>query len=136
MTTITIAGKVCVFTSGYTMDDLQKVANYKPDALSLKDEKGNITFSLLPSVSGMINSNALAYCDVAPDGSGRACLTVGLPEGADAKKAVASKYGPVIVNANKVECQIDAALTEVNAMLADVESQITIAGETPIETEE
>ena len=131
-TTITIAGNVCVFTSSHKKEDLEKVAAYKPEALQLKDkEDGHTYFAITPSSTyGYIDGNKmLAYADVAPDGSGKACLTVGLPNGDDIKKAVAATYGPIIANANKVEAQVEEALAEVNAMLADVESQITVAGE-------
>lgn len=134
-TTITIAGSVCVFTSAHKKDELEKVAAYKPEALQLKDKDGNAFFCVLPGTYGEIKAGMLIYNDVAPDGSGRACLTMPLPTGDDAKKAVAAKYGPIIANANKVEAQVDEALTEVNTMLADVEGQIVIAGETPIEAE-
>lgn len=129
-TIITIAGDVVVFTSAHTKSDIEKVAAYKPEALMLKDEDGFVYFTLTAGAVGAIKGDQLTYNSVAPDGSGKASLTIGLPkiEGKTAKEAVASIYGPTIAKANKVEAQIDEALTEVNAMLADVEGQITIAG--------
>lgn len=133
-TNITIAGSVVVLTSAHTKRDIEKVGAYKPDALMLKDEEKNVYFTLLTGIHGGVSATCLTYDGVAPDGSGKASLTLGLPkmEGKSAKEAVAAMYGPMIAKANQVEQQIEAALNEVNAMLADVEGQITIAGETPV----
>lgn len=127
-TNIKIAGSVVVFESAHTLKELEKVAAYKAEAMCLKDEEGNITFSVLPGVIGTAGPDGIVYSIEAPDGSGKATLTMPLPEieGEDAKAAVAAVYGPMIAKANKVENQISAALTEVNAMLAAVEAQITI----------
>lgn len=131
-TTITIAGSALVIRSAHSLEELEKVASYKPEALMLKDEKGNVQFTVTPGVNGSADARNLVYSETAPDGSGKACLTLGRPAGADPKKAVAAKYGPIIAKANKIEEQVAAALNEVNAMLADVEGQIVVAGETEL----
>lgn len=134
-TSIVIAGSVVVIASAHTKAELEKVAAYKPEALQLKDKEGNTYFTLLPGCTGNATPTALVYSEVTPDGTGKACLTLPLPEGEDAKKAVAAAYGPMIANANKVEAQIADALIETNAMLADVENQITVAGAPDAENE-
>lgn len=131
-TTITIAGSVVVLRSAHSLEELEKTAAYMPEALMLKDDNGNVYFTLTPGVVGIAKHNNLTYSETAPDGSGKACLTLPRPAGDDAKKAVAAMYGPIIANANKVEEQVSAALAEVNAMLAAVEDQITVAGETEL----
>lgn len=130
-TKIIIAGTTVTMCSAHSMDELNKVAMYKPEAMSLSDEAGFPYFSVMPGVRGDVKESGIAYSATAPDGSGKAVVSIGLPviDGMDAKAAVAAKYGPIIANANKVEAQIDAALDEVNTMLASVEAQIVVASE-------
>lgn len=132
MAKIMICGTTFTIESTHSLDDLNKVASYKPDALHLDDENGNPYFFVLPGTFGNIQSDGIIYADTAPDGSGKAVVTIPLPpckDGQTVKSAVAAKYGPVICNANKVEKQIADALEEVNAMLASVEANIVMATE-------
>lgn len=127
-TAIIIAGTTFTLQSPHTLADLEKVARYKPSAMTLVDENKHIYFSIQPSSAGFIGGDFVSYANVAPDGSGKACVTWALPSGDDVKRAIAKEYGPIIANANKVEAQIEAALAETNAMLADIEAQIVVAG--------
>lgn len=133
-TSIIIAGSVVVLVSPHTQEELKQVAAYKPQALQLKDGDGEVLFSLVPGLEGNATPGALIYSETAPDGTGKACVTLPLPRGDDVKKAVAAFYGPIIAKANLVEAQIDAALVETNTMLAEVESQIIVAA--PVEAAE
>lgn len=136
-TKIVIAGSVVVLQSAHTMKELEKVAAYKPESLTLKDKDGAMYFSVLPGSFGNIEAGNITYSETTPDGSGKACVTLPLPTGTgDIKKIVAQAYGPAIANANKVEAQIDAALDEVNEMLTAVEAQIVFAGSEAAEANE
>lgn len=132
-TKIIIAGTTVTMQSAHTLAELEKVGRYKPQALRLEDESGTPYFVILPGAFGSISNDGIVYGDTAPDGSEKAVVSIPLPgvPGKTAKEAVALTYGPAVANANKVEAQIDAALTEVNVMLAGVESSIVIAG--PVE---
>lgn len=133
MSKIIISGTVFTIESSHTLADLEKVANYKPDALALANEAKEKYFFVLPGAFGTVSNDGVTFADEAPDGSGKAVVTIPLPAtGGDAKKAIAAKYGPTIVNMNKVEAQIAEALAEVDGMLASVEEQITVAGATEI----
>lgn len=128
-TQIIIAGTTVTFVSPHTMDELKKVAKFKPAAITLHDEEGVGYFDILPSTVPIITKKMIGYADSAPDGTGRACVSVPLPvvNGMSPSQAVASEFGPTIANANKVEEQISAALDEVNSMLQDVENGIVVA---------
>ena len=136
-TKIIIAGTTVTMQSAHTLEDLEKVANYKPDAMRLTNEAGETQFCVLPGIFGSVEPNGIVYSDTAPDGSGEAVVSIPLPTMVDksAKEAVAEVYGPIIANANKVEAQIEEALAEVNTMLADIKAQIVVAAQpAPVDT--
>lgn len=136
-TKIIIAGTTVTMQSAHSLEDLSKVAQYKPDAMRLTNEAGETQFCVLPGMFGSVEDGGIVYSDTAPDGSGEAVVSIPLPTvvGKSAKEAVAETYGPIIANANKVEAQIEEALVEVNAMLAEVEAQIVVAAPpAPIDT--
>ena len=128
MTKIHITGTALTLVSEHTMEELRKVSKYQPKATRLQDEDGNAYFFLNPSTNACLTDSIVAYADVAPNG--KACLSVLLPKlpaGKTAKDYVAETYGPTIANLNKVEAQIETALSEVNAMLDEIKAGITVA---------
>lgn len=130
MSKIIIAGTTMTIESAHTLKNIEKVARYKPSALQLVDKDHNPYFYLLPGTVGNVQDSGVTFADVAPDDSGAAVITLGLPKisGKTVKQAVAETYGPVIANINKVEAQITNAIGETDTMLSEIESQIVIAG--------
>lgn len=128
MTKITITGTTVTFTSSVKMEDIKKVCRYNPAATQLVDDNDNVTFTMIYGDVGMTTDKCIVYNAETPDGSGLACVSVGLPsvDGKTAQAAVAEVFGPMVAKANKVEAQIADALTEINGMLASVEGAITI----------
>ena len=128
-TKIIIAGTSCTFVSAHSLADLNKVAKYKPAVLNKTDEDGNVLFFLMPASIGSIGSQGITYATTVADGE-KACLTVGLPAPQAGKKiseVVAEVYGPIVAQANEIEAKIDEALKEIDKMVSDVESAITVS---------
>lgn len=136
MAKITIAGDAYVVTSSKTLESIQTLEKYRPNALKLfetnpENGKREAVFAVGTTAGqGSINAYGASFCSVAHDGSGLATITLPLPAvpaGGDVKKAVAEAVGVAIINLNKVEAQIDAALDSVRSEKNAVMETITVA---------
>lgn len=128
MANIKIAGRAATIVSIFTTEQLELVRKYRPDALVLKDEDGNVTFKVTTACEESISQYGVAF---AADtfGDGKACLTVvdncgyyDKPE-----EFVIDAFGKALLNLNKVERQIPDALDEIEAELDLIKDAIEIA---------
>lgn len=117
---ITIAGKAIVFTSDIELEDLERVAKYRPDALQLKDGDRTI-FSVAVKNKGVV-SNAGIFFDGA-DEAGYACATL-VSDEVPTKEFVVDTYGTAVARMNQLEAELPAVVDEIAAQDAAVKACI------------
>ena len=128
MANIKVAGRAATIVSAFTLEEIEKLKEYRPDALVLKDDDGNVTFKVTTSCEESISPYGVAF---AADtfGDGKACLTVvdncGYYE--KPEEFVIDAFGKALLNLNKVERQIPDALDEIEAELDLIKEAIEIA---------
>ena len=131
MAKIVIAGEAVVVTSAIKLEDLCKVAKYRPDALVLKggeDGKEPIFRIGVCSGTGKINKYGAEFGAETHDDAKLATITLVTDalEG-DIREAVAEAIGASILNLNKLEETIPAVLAEIDAEKAAILGNITVA---------
>jgi len=131
MAKIVIAGEAVVVTSAIKLEDLRKVAKYRPDALVLKggeDGKEPIFRIGVCSGTGKINKYGAEFGAETHDDAKLATITLVTDalEG-DIREAVAEAIGASILNLNKLEETIPAVLAEIDAEKAAILGNITVA---------
>lgn len=129
MAKITAIGGAVVITSTVKAEDIIKVAKYRPDALKLfggEDGKEEV-FRIGVGTAGSLNKFGAEFNGTSLDGSGYATITLGHNfSGEDVKEKIADYFGVSILNLNKVEAQIPAALQEIEAEKANIIANIQI----------
>lgn len=129
MARITVIGGAVVITSAVKAEDIIKVAKYRPDALKLfggEDGKEEV-FRIGVGATGSLNKFGAEFNGTSLDGSGCATITLGHNfSGEDVKEKIADYFGVSILNLNKVEAQIPAALQEIEAEKANIIANIQI----------
>ena len=131
MAKIVIAGEAVVVTSAIKLEDLRKVAKYRPEALVLKggeDGKEPIFRIGVCSGTGKINKYGAEFGAETHDDAKLATITLVTDalEG-DIREAVAEAIGASILNLNKLEETIPAVLAEIDAEKAAILGNITVA---------
>lgn len=133
MSKIIIAGTTITVKSNIKMDDMKKIAAYRPNALKLfdTDEDGHKipVFSVGVTRPGMgcISDFGVCFGNTTFDDDKTCCVTIGIPEGTeDVRKFVSEKIGMSIVMLDKVEAQITPALEEIAIDEATVAEHIVI----------
>lgn len=131
MAKVKVIGEAAVVLSELKLDDLKKVAKYRPEALTLRgeDEKKSPIFKVGVSSCRMGEIGAFGACFGAADGDGFATITIAplAAEGEDLKEAVAEKIGPAILHLNKLEAKLPAVIEEIDAEHAAIIGNIEIA---------
>lgn len=133
MAKITIAGDAYVVTSAKTLEEIETLEKYRPDALKLfninEDGRKEVVFAVGSTKGeGAITQYGASFSGVTHDEQKLATITMHLPAGTeDAVEYVAEKVGTAIINLNKVEAALDTALAEVVAEKAKVRENITLA---------
>ena len=117
MAKITITGDAVVITSALKLEEIKKVAKYRPKALRLyggEDGKEEIFRIAATDGTGSIGKYGAEFNGTAHDGSGKATITTILQgvEG-DIKEVVADTYGPWVNSLNKLEEAIPAVLAKI-----------------------
>ena len=129
--TIPNGGKCFVVTSSLKLEDIKKIAKYRPRALTIwGGEKNNEPIFSVCATSGKgnFNANGVEFNSVTYDDEKLACVTLPLPEDVeDVKAAVAEIVGASILHLNKLEKQLPEVLDEIDAETAEVLENITVA---------
>lgn len=129
MPKIAIAGNAIVVTSELKLSDLRTVKKYRPEALELKGGRFGIDTVFAISTEGTpgINEFGATFRDESRDGSGKACITLDLPENSgDPKAFVADKYGSALINIGKLEETLPDVIEDVCRQRESVLEQIAI----------
>lgn len=131
MAKIKVVGEAAVIISEVKLDDIKKIARYRPCALALKDdtEKKNTIFQVGVSSDRMGDICAFGAFFGAADADGFATITVAplALDGEDVKEAVAEKIGPAILLLNKLEETLPDVIEEIDGEHADILANIEIA---------
>jgi len=127
---IKIVGGVAVIESTLKLEDIKKLAKYRPAALSLFEGTGKDKEEVFQIGAGRGYGSISTYG--ASFGShtttdGKATITIEIPEGTEDPKAyIADKVGVAILNLNKVEAQFEAANAEIDDEIAAINANITV----------
>ena len=129
--TISVVGESLVITSSQKLADIKAIAKYRPKALQLKggDDGKDVVFviGVTSNPRGSINKVGAEFGGEAHDGTGRATITMDLPQvEGDIKEAVAEFIGSAILDLNKLEAQLPAAIEEIYNEKADVMANIDV----------
>ena len=120
-------------TSAYNVETLKKVAKFRPDALVLYKGEGKEkepVCAIGVSKNASANAMGVTFAKDSVTNPKVATMNIELPVGlTDATKInewVRDMLGLAIVNCNKIEDQIAAAMTEIAADEAAMDAAITI----------
>ena len=127
MANVKIAGNSYVVTSSVSMEDLETVRKYRPAALALTDPETKETLFKVGVGANSVNDFGVSFGGVSNDEKKFAAATLPIPADVeDVKEYVLDKAGLALVNLNKVEAGIAAALTEVRAERDTIAKNITV----------
>ena len=120
-----------VITSAITLENYKAVAKYRPKALQLKggDDGKEVVFviGVTSNPRGSINKMGAEFGSEAHDGTGKATITMDLPQtDGDIKEAVAEYIGSAILDLNKLEAQLPAVIEEIGVERANVLANIDV----------
>lgn len=124
---IKVAGSACVLESEYTLADIQKLAKYAPNSLSLFEDKNEVfRVGISPKGSGSVSACGVSFCPQT-NPHNKASVTVMIPESvSDARQWVIDTFGPALLNLNRVESQLQSALNHVQDEVRAIENSITV----------
>lgn len=127
---IKIVGGVAVIESALKLEDIKKLAKYRPAALRLFEGTGKDKEEVFVIGAGR------GYGSISTYGAsfgghtttdGKATITIEIPEGTEDPKAyIADKVGVAILNLNKVEAQFEAANADIDQEIAAINANITV----------
>lgn len=135
MANIKILGNAAVLTSTLKVEDINKLARFKPEALKIinketKDEIFAISFGPKPSIGykPSITSHGVSFTDKTEDGYAQTTITLptGFKDDKDKMEYVKNQYGYILLNLNKLEDQAQEALNVTATEFANMEKAITL----------
>jgi len=129
-----VKSNILFITSEYSIDDLKKVAEYRPDALKLIEGEGDdkhTVAAIYVGAKASVGKNGIVFAPVGGT-TGKAVVTMDLPTDCDTEEKVRKhlheKIGMTIINGTKIEAQITNALAEIDSDFAAMDEAITIEG--------
>lgn len=129
MAKIIVAGDAMVIESDYTLDDIAKLKEYRPKALTLFDDDGTTeVFKVgITKGVGVISKYGASFGSASKNGEGKAIITMIIPSCVEDAIAYAENLiGTAIINLNKVERQFEDALAEVAIEREKICESITV----------
>jgi len=129
---IKIVGGVAVVESGAKLETIQKLTKYgRDEALTLYEGSGKEKTPIFKVGTttglGSINKYGVSF-GAATTSDGKATVTIMIPDGTeDAREYIKEKVGVAIISLNRVEEQFASADAEIDAELAAIDANITIA---------
>lgn len=129
MAKVTVVGNALVITSSLKLEDIARIAKYRPEALVLKNkENGEPIFKVGTTVGGgSLSKYGAEFAESSRDSEKRAVLTLGFESKAeDLKKGIADAVGDSLIKLNKVEENALAVLDEIAKEEEELLNSITI----------
>ena len=127
MAKITANGDALTITTNITVEQYEKVMNFNPELLKLKDEEGNELFRVAysPFTKGDCSKYGITLASSTPEGK-MFLTTENVVVGThtsyeEERKMIIEKYARIINNINMVE----AAITSADESMTDLENTIT-----------
>ena len=123
-------GEAVVITSAAKLEDIRKIAKYRPEALILRDENDEPLFGICVSANrrGEISPFGIEFGGC--DGNGFAQMTAAYagPAGDDdaVKAAIADSIGAQVAMLTKLEESFPALIEEIDAEVAAILASIEI----------
>ena len=124
-------GEAVVITSAAKLEDIRKLAKYRPEALTLRDEETQeplFCIGVTAKRAGSISAFGAEFGGA--DGNGFAQVTMAYagPAGDDeaVKAAIADSIGKAVALLSKLEATLPAALEEVDAEVANILASIEV----------
>ena len=129
MSKIIVAGSSIVLKSDVTLENIQKLAKYRPSALELRGEKDELLFKIGVAAegNGSVTPKALYFAPKTFDAEKLATITMEIPGSvANVKEYAADLLGSAYEQLTKLETQIGVAVTEVDAFKTKMMERITL----------
>lgn len=128
---VTITGNACVLTSTIKVEDIKLVKKYKPEALQVKDDKGNEVFRIAYTEGkGSIAPFGITFGNKSLDGNGFAQVS-GIFEGGvneeNVKEVAADTIAPIQDYLTKLEETIPAAVEAITASRKAIMDDIVVS---------
>ena len=128
MAKITVNGDALTIATNITVEQYEKVMNFNPDLLKIKDEEGNELYRVAytPGTKGECSKYGIAFSSSTPDGK-MFLTTENVVVGThtnyeEERKMIIEKYARIINNINMVEAAIasaDESMTELENTITD-----------------
>ena len=133
MAKIIVAGQAVVVTSSISLEDLQKVEKYRPDALVLYKGEGaekEPDFKIgLSDGAGRIGKYGIEFGAESNDEQKLASVTMIMPEPADdVKEFISDAIGASVLKLSELEKIVPEVLEEIEKEREEISRVITIAG--------
>ena len=128
MSKIIVAGSSIVLKSDVTLENIKKLAKYRPAALELRDEKDKLIYKVaVGGGNGEVTEKALYFAPKTHDADGLATITLQIPDSVgNVKEYAADLLGSGYVHLVALEEQIAVAVEEVDTFKAEMMERITL----------
>lgn len=128
MSKIIVAGSSIVLKSDITLENIKKLAKYRPAALELRDDKDKLIYKVaVGGGNGEVTEKALYFAPKTHDADGLATITMQIPDSvSNVKEYAADLLGSSYVNLVALEEKIASAVTEVDTFKAEMMERITL----------
>lgn len=126
MAKVQITGDAFSIETNLLMEDIQNLKKFNPQALKLKNEKGDEVFAITLGTVGSISDAGIVFTSAADNGN--ASVTAMFPETnmayEDKRKFITNEVGKTILKLNEIEPIITTELRAFNEAIAEIESSI------------
>ena len=133
MAKIKIVADTLAIESARTVEEICTLQKYAPKALRLYEadeetgKKAEVFRVAMAKGCGSVTSAGICFTGESRDGSGKAVVTMAIPEGLeDVRKYAADEVGGIVMKLNRVERQFDEALAQVADAAAEVAQYIEV----------
>jgi hypothetical protein len=128
---VTITGNTCVLTSSIKVDDIKLVKKYNPEALQVKDDKGNEVFRIAYTEGkGSIAPFGITFGNKSLDGNGFAQVSGsfgGAVDEGNVKEVAADLIAPVQEYLTKLEATIPIVVEAIRASRKAIMDDIVVS---------
>lgn len=123
---VTIAGSACVLTSSLKLSDIKLVEQYRPEALTLRDEEGSPIFATTTG-NEHISKFGISFDSETRDENKFATMTIPFTyDGDNVVEYIGDTYGKVITKFNQLESVLPDIISEIKEERQKVTDSITV----------
>ena len=122
-------GEAVVITSGMKLEDIKKIAKYKPEALTLysegEDKEPLFCVGVAQNSAGTISKFGIEFGGTSEEGYAQVTTVYTGPE-ENVREALADSIGPQVVMLSKLEETFPDVLAQIDADIAEIMESIEI----------